>query len=694
MRKISLHIILLLFTIVSYGQTSMSFHHLGNTTYQNSFLNPAYVPDGKVFIGLPAISGIHLNVNNKFSYHDFVSEEGGQNVVDLDKFLKSLQPNNMVHTTAEIGLFHLGISPSPGKMISFFANERIESDVFYQKALIEYVIEGNGVHLDEEMKLGKTRMNFSWYREYGVGFTTKINHVSVGARAKYLQGIANASTDPRFTANLTTKREDYSLALELQNASLRTSGFTALNGDVADPATYAIANANSGVGLDLGMSWDMDRRFSFSTSIVDLGFISWKDAIKNHSMSDTSMVFEGINLKEPDMLEETIQDSLIDRFKNRKTETYETYSTILSPKAYFTGVYNISKKGSIVGTAAARYNMGQVKLALGGGYKHQVGEHLVASVNVTRLPQQFLNAGAALALRGGPLQLYVAADQMFTLDMSRFQAIDLRLGVNFIFGKHGNSNSVSPVRVPTKNRSSSKGKVGSFLGKKVRIKGDDKIYQVIDEQSPRSKRFNSLSGDPKPTRNTNPTPILNGDTDIPTKNPNRNPIKSDPPAGVGQKTNSRGVISVTPQIPSKNPNLGRVKSAKSAASDQKPIGRGAISIAPNKPTENRNLRRNAHSSRPSFGRGLFKRNKIRSSSSSSKSSNNANAGYAGNRSVSGSSRSSNSRNQIFAGNRSVSGASKPSKNYNFGNFTKKSKPIPGGSNRRKIRKPKGEGKRN
>ena len=96
MRKCLITILTLLLTSTLFGQTSMSFYHLGRETYQNSSFNPAWVPDAKLFIGLPVLSGVHLHINNKLSYNDIFTKEGNNQVLlDVTKTLSNLQAQNL-----------------------------------------------------------------------------------------------------------------------------------------------------------------------------------------------------------------------------------------------------------------------------------------------------------------------------------------------------------------------------------------------------------------------------------------------------------------------------------------------------------------------------------------------------------------------------------------------------------------------
>ena len=131
----------------------MSFMHLGNSTFQNTYMNPALIPEGQLFIGLPVLSGVHFNLNNKLSYNEVFTKEGGQTIVDIDKVLSNLQKQNLFSTQLNINLLHVGYKTKSGILLSFAANERIE-ELEAQKTelseadrtLVRYLVRNNDLN--------------------------------------------------------------------------------------------------------------------------------------------------------------------------------------------------------------------------------------------------------------------------------------------------------------------------------------------------------------------------------------------------------------------------------------------------------------------------------------------------------------------------------------------------------------------
>ncbi len=485
--------VMLCSSLTAIGQNSLSFYHLGDATYQNSNFNPAYAPDGRIFVGLPVLSGVHIHFNTKFSYNDLISKEGNKSVVNVTNTISDLQKQNMLNAQANISLLHLGYRFPNGTVMSVFANERIESYLLYPKTLMQFLWEGNTTNLGETLDMGAMGVSVTHFREMGFGISHQLDpQLRVGARIKMLQGFFNLSTPSNMVANLQVDPKTYAWELEAENIMLQSSG----------KDTYGdnfISAGNSGFAVDLGFEYNLSKQMSFSASIVDLGFISWKNDIENKVFNDTTFTYSGVNIKGINNLEETLQDSLFDKFKT--VETTDAYSTWLPTKAFGSLTYKYYNT-YFIGTVGIKYIQGQFKMLYGGGIRQKIGP-LTASINTMRLPQHFFNLGAALAIRGGPLQYYVAADQLLSLSsVTDAKAFDFRTGVNIIIGRSaskGPSSRGSTTTFDNSRTKSSKNKgisTGSFLGTKVKTKKSEGIYSIIPKQKKRQvpKSLNPLEG--------------------------------------------------------------------------------------------------------------------------------------------------------------------------------------------------------
>ncbi len=471
----------------------MSFYHLGNETFQNNSLNPAWVPKGRLFIGLPVLSGIHLHVNNALSYNETFTKENNSILLDQDKILSNIQNQNLVSAHANINLFHVGFKFPAGAFISFFANERIESDLLFPKELLEVGIDGNDPLLGDEVKIGNVGLMASHFREIGIGYAYSVNgQLDFGIRAKYLMGFTNASVPGNARANITTNADFFQMDVELQNAQLRTAGIDILTGDEGDIGSHLVSSGNTGFAVDIGGVYKLNRYYSIAGSLLDVGWINWNTNVVNQTLNDTTFTYNGVNLDGVGDLVESLEDSLFNKFD--ATETNETYKTWLPTRAYGSWIYHYDRNMDFYASMGARYIQGQLKLLYGGGITRKFGKVATLSASALKLPQQFFNVGAAFAVNGGPVQFYMAADQVINFSAPDFKAFDFRFGINLKFRERdkGLGSSSSFARSKGFGKSSNDGTLegpkgvdsGSFLGKRVKNKKRDEIYSII----PRQKR--------------------------------------------------------------------------------------------------------------------------------------------------------------------------------------------------------------
>ncbi|MBV6640245.1 MAG: hypothetical protein KI791_05995, partial [Cyclobacteriaceae bacterium] len=296
-------------------------------------------------------------------------------------------------------------------------------------------------------------------------------NLGLGFRLKYYQGFYNLSTPGNFTADIITEGENYQLNLEMQNAMIRSSGQKIYSGESGDLATHLISNGNSGFGLDFGFEFDMGQYLTIAGSVNDIGFISWKEDILNRTLGDTTLRYSGIDLRGIDDVVDVVKDTLVGKFNTYELNE-DPYNTLMAPRAYLSGKYHLTSANDITATVATRYIQGQFKMLYGVGINHQVGNFLTASINATKYPQQIPNLGAAVAIKGGPAQLYLAVDQVAYWSVPDFKSLDFRVGINFIIGQSEGVGEKAPAK-------------SIFLGKEVEVKGQEGIYTIIDRQKKR-----------------------------------------------------------------------------------------------------------------------------------------------------------------------------------------------------------------
>ena len=476
------------------AQTSVSFNHLGNATFQNTYQNPALIPRENLFIGLPVLSGVHFHVNSKTSYNETFTKEGNSTLVDITKILDNLQRQNLVSSHVGVNLFHLGFKTKNRSLISFSARERVEVDALYSRQLVDFVWNGSEQFTNQTITVSNAGISGLHFREFGIGYAMPVNErANFGVRGKFLLGFADISLPGSFSAQLESNGEFFQLEnTEVKNFELRTSGLDIYRGNEGSLGSHLLWNKNTGFAIDLGVTYHLSRAYTVTASLLDVGFINWNEDIQTEVLNDSaSFDYDGVPLDELGTVRTVIYDSLIDRFGT--SNNFDPYRRWLPLKAYGSWIYHYSRNTDIHITGGARLIQRQLKMLYGVGVTQKFGEIFTGNITATKLPQQFVNLGASFAVKGGPVKMYVAADQVVNFSVPDAKAFDFWIGINLALGvKRDGSEDVLGKR----KIAGAKGvDTNAFLGKRVKTKKREGIYSIIKRQKKREVKSKKTQRD-------------------------------------------------------------------------------------------------------------------------------------------------------------------------------------------------------
>jgi hypothetical protein len=266
---------------------------------QANQLNPALIPFCKIYVELPVISSIKLNFRNTgFGFHDLVHTgtgiQSGTYYLDLANLDKKLKRMNYLRTDVDINLLGFGINLRDWSFTFGIVNHT-ELRIAYPHDLAS-LKDGNWQVASGEatpLSLDGLGIDLTNWNSIGVSVAKELNNrLTVGARLKYLQGVANINTR-RSTIELITTTNPITLEALVKyrmNASFPIKlGYdnkglvNSINiNDVLNNFTGDfIFNKNRGIAFDAGFVYDIDDRTQVSASFTDLGFIWWRKNVNN-----------------------------------------------------------------------------------------------------------------------------------------------------------------------------------------------------------------------------------------------------------------------------------------------------------------------------------------------------------------------------------------------------------------------------
>jgi len=201
---------------------------------------------------------------------------------------------------------------------------------------------------------------------------------------------------------------------------------------------YLFKRKNRGFAADLGASYKYDEKWNFNLSVVDLGYIKWKEDIKNYKTSAGKYEFSGIDLlrfiNDTSANLEAVLDSLTETFKTNEND--ESYTTYLPMHVYLGANYRINENSFAGGLIHMEFFKKTVQPTVSLSYNLQVGRHLTTSLSYSYMNHTFDNVGLGLAVNVGAVQLYTVTDNVIgliaPLDARNTQ---VHFGFNLIFGR-------------------------------------------------------------------------------------------------------------------------------------------------------------------------------------------------------------------------------------------------------------------
>ena len=453
---------------------------------QANQLNPALKHPCKVYLELPIISSVRLNVRNTgFGFHDAVhTGTGGTWVADPDNIEKKLGRMNYILANTDIDLLGAGFEYKDW-YFTFLISDHTSTQISYPRGIIS-LKDGNwDVNGGKALSINLNNLgaNSTLWNSIGISASKDIREgLRFGLRLKYLNGMANLNTR-RTTISLNTTSDPITLDAEVRykvNSSLPVKLAFASNGLVngidfspalQNPVGNYIFNGNRGLSIDGGVIYDIDEATQFSASFTDLGFILWRKNVNNLTGAG-KFVFSGIDINkyvlnpgQNDLLL-ALKDSLINAFQASAAK--KGYITALPLNLY----------GGITRQLLPNLNAGamtwieissmHIRPSLTLSLNFTPLKAFAATMSYTIMNNKFNQIGTGLAFGRRGAQFYILTDNIpvrFTRDTStsliwpyNARMISLRFGVNLFFGcdkKEKGTGSMGKSRNPKSKSNSS-----------------------------------------------------------------------------------------------------------------------------------------------------------------------------------------------------------------------------------------------
>ena len=266
------------------AQTTRSAYFTDNYLYRYE-MNPAFDND-KNFISMPMLGNMNMAINGSLGLQDLLYNVDGQTTtflnpaVDAQTFFDAVGNNSNLGTDFKVGILSAGFKAFGGyNTISI--NARANGNMNIPTTFLKMMKEGIE---SKTYDISDMWLHSDAYAEIALGHSHKINDKwKVGGAVKFLVGGANV--DAKFNqAQLTLGNDAWEINVDGQIQSningLRytsdinpNTGNSYVNGINIDDFNVS----GYGVAADLGVEFKLNKDWSFSASVLDLGFINWNN---------------------------------------------------------------------------------------------------------------------------------------------------------------------------------------------------------------------------------------------------------------------------------------------------------------------------------------------------------------------------------------------------------------------------------
>ncbi|MCF8296465.1 MAG: DUF5723 family protein [Saprospiraceae bacterium] len=427
----------------TYSQQSLTLFHL-EPIPENNYSNPAIITSYEWHFGVPGLSSLGVSYGNSgFKVNDLLERRTDDSInLTFENFIGKLKKKNNLSLEFREELINYGMKYSD-YYFTFNVSERANVYWNYPKDLYNLLWKGNGGFLGETADFSGNSLKVTHFREYAFGASRELNSQwTVGAKLKFLFGKANVWTK-KFDAGLYTDPESFEITTN-SNIHINSSVPKAFSesDEEFEFGKYFWSRKNLGLAVDLGGIYKFNDEFTFSASVLDLGFISWKNNPKNFTNENTSWTFEGIDVN--DYIDETdsvieerlenLQDSLIDKFNIR--ETSDKYKTALTSKVILGATYNLSDIETVGLLVRNTIFDKRIRTSVTASYNRKIHDIISASASYTVINRNITNLGLGFVVNLEPFQIYAATDNIVgVFAPNAVKYYNVQFGMNFVFGE-------------------------------------------------------------------------------------------------------------------------------------------------------------------------------------------------------------------------------------------------------------------
>jgi hypothetical protein len=453
--------IFLLVSTVVFGQNKQILYGFKEIP-QSLLVNPGgVVPEEQRYhFGVPLLSQFHINGGaSGISVYDIFGESSVDINTRIDNKIFEMTNNDFFTATQQLEIVNFGWRKNETTYFSAGIYEEFDFIFYYPRDLAILAWEGNADYLGYEFDLGEVSTTGDLTMVYHFGMNKQMSDkLTLGARGKVYSSIAShrsTNNQGTFVTEVVEGSENiYEHRIQDVDMLVESSGYE----DIIENGTGAIGRralfgGSLGVGMDLGITYDISDNFTASASVLDLGVIFHNSATKNYratgdytldgiellfpALEDGETTFPYYNNLEDELEGEVPIDTLYNSYTQMRPLKFNASISYDMGELFRGGKCDCldmdpGEDNELLGLQV--YGIKRPKsLQMAGTlfYYRKLFEFLAGKVTYTVDPYSFSNIGLGLAVDLGRFNAYVAADNILRYgNIAKAKSISLQFGFN------------------------------------------------------------------------------------------------------------------------------------------------------------------------------------------------------------------------------------------------------------------------
>ena len=438
-----------------FGQQEFACFDLTDNWYTRA-LNPSVVPGERKFhLGLLG-TGTDILGNAQVTAQDLSTYfGGGQTAESSQLFLDKLGSRPALAFDQRLDGLTFGFRLKGDFFFSAMHAIRLHGGVEVPRELPELILLGNDriTFWDKSVNLAPVVKGAAW-QEVRLALSKKIGKLTFGAGANCMFGISAVESDPtKASVSIYTDPGNLKLISEnhyqFRSANLLETfslydlkpELTTVPFGSSNPFSSGLF-AGNGFALDAGFSWRVSKWLLLSGSVLDYGGrINWKKNTYTFSV-DEEYEYDGGEIAAEALLEGAEGLELSDIVKAALNESFAfqrsegAFSTTVPTRYYARMTLRLS---GAVGVNLFYFRQDRTLLpqdAFAAGLRLRPAKWLSLGVLAVYRQEERPQLGANLALSPGPIQLFLASDNLLALKQPDLATrINFRAGLSLAFGR-------------------------------------------------------------------------------------------------------------------------------------------------------------------------------------------------------------------------------------------------------------------